>query len=66
MRSLSLHFYIQVPIVSDSDCQDAMTSLTIKKSMLCAGGEGAGSCKVCFLLILQLLMSDFRETAAVL
>ena len=41
------HLYLQVPIVSDDVCQEAMTSLNITTSMLCAGGQGAGSCKVC-------------------
>ena len=45
--SMSVHLYLQVPIVSDDVCQKAMTSLTIEESMLCAGGQGAGSCKVC-------------------
>ena len=42
----SVHLYLKVPIVSDDVCQEAMTSLTITESMLCAGGLAAGSCKV--------------------
>ena len=45
--SISVDLYLQVPIVSDDVCQEAMTSLTIEESMLCAGGKKAGSCKVC-------------------
>ena len=44
---MSVDLCLQVPIVSDDVCQEAMTSLTINSSMLCAGGNKAGSCKVC-------------------
>ena len=38
--------YFQVTIANDTKCKEAMTSLTIVESMLCAGGQGAGPCKV--------------------
>ena len=44
---MSVDLYLQVPIVSDNVCQEAMTGLNIEDSMLCAGGLAAGSCEVC-------------------
>ena len=41
-----LHDSLQVPIVSDDQCR-SQTNLTIASFMLCAGGNGAGPCKVC-------------------
>ena len=40
-----LHDSLQVPIVSDDQCR-SQTNLTIASFMLCAGGNGAGPCKV--------------------
>ena len=38
----------EVPIVSDSVCQRAMTQfdLTLDSTLICAGGEGKGACQV--------------------
>ena len=38
----------QVPIVSDSVCQAAMSKfgLTVNSTLVCAGGEGKGPCQV--------------------
>lgn len=38
----------QVPIVSDSVCQSAMSqfNLAVDSTLVCAGGEGKGPCQV--------------------